>query len=121
MRPGCATRMARRPGQHPGDNRCCRHRGWASSIRPPAWHSAPGATSGPGSRPGAFTPLDAGVALSAVAGGLLGLLRLCQDYPERMNETIVDQLAEAIPRLLGVPAEEAARLAALPAADAGGW
>jgi hypothetical protein len=46
---------------------------------------------------------------------------LCQDYPGRMNETIVDQVAGAILRLLGVPADEAARLAALPVADAGSW
>ena len=38
-----------------------------------------------------------------------------------MNEKVVDQLAEAILRLLGVPADEAARLAALPIADAGSW
>ena len=38
-----------------------------------------------------------------------------------MNEKIVDQLAEAVLRLLGVPADEAARLAALPIADTGNW
>jgi AcrR family transcriptional regulator len=74
-----------------------------------------------GQQVGRFTALDADVALSAVAGGLLGLLRLCQDYPERMDEQVVDQLAEAILRLLGVPMDEAARLAALPIADASSW
>ena len=74
-----------------------------------------------GQQAGRFTALEADVALSAVAGGLLGLLRLCQDHPERMNEKVVDQLAEAVLRLLGVPADEAARLAALPIADAGNW
>ena len=54
------------------------------------------------------------IALSAVAGGLLGLLRMCQRHPERVDETTVDQLAEAELRLLGVPADEAARLTALP-------
>jgi hypothetical protein len=50
-----------------------------------------------------FTALDADVALSAVAGGLLGLLRLCQDCPERMNDKVVDQLADAVLRQLGCP------------------
>ena len=70
---------------------------------------------------GRFTVPDAGIALSAVAGGLLGLLRLRQRHPERVDETAVDQLAEAILRLLGVPAPEAARLAALPLPDTGNW
>ena len=74
-----------------------------------------------GQQAGRFTTLEADVALSAVAGGLLGLLRLCHDHPERMDEKVVDQLAEAILRLLGVPADEAARLATLPIPDAGSW
>ena len=53
------------------------------------------------------------IALSAVARGLLGLLRMCQRHPERVTEATVDQLAEAELRLLGVPADEAARLTAL--------
>jgi len=47
-----------------------------------------------------------------VAGGLLGLLRLRERHPEQVEETFVDQLAEACLRLLGVPASEAARLVA---------
>jgi hypothetical protein len=40
--------------------------------------------------------------------------------PDRVIETTVDQLAEAELRLLGVPADEAARLiASLP--DTGAW
>src|SRR5882724_7564543 len=35
-------------------------------------------------------------------------------YSDRVTETTVDQLAEAELRLLGVPADEAARLTALP-------
>jgi AcrR family transcriptional regulator len=62
---------------------------------------------------GRFTVPDADIALSAAAGGLLGLLRICQRHPERITETTVDQLTEAVLRLLGVPADEAARLAAL--------
>ena len=91
---------------------------WTS---PAAWRRAPCATSRPG-RPRAGSPLpDAEIALSAAAGGLLGLLRMCQRHPERVTETTVDQLAEAELRLLGVPAAEAARLAALPLPDTGTW
>ena len=74
-----------------------------------------------GQAAGRFTVPDAEVALSAVAGGLLGLLRLYQQHPDRITETAVDQLAEAVLRLLGVPAPEAARLAALPLPDTGAW
>jgi AcrR family transcriptional regulator len=59
---------------------------------------------------GRFTAPDAGIALSAVAGGLLGLLR----HPENSSQAIVDQLAEGMLRMLGIPAADAARLAALP-------
>ena len=67
-----------------------------------------------GQAAGRFTVPDAEITLSAVAGGLLGMLRMCQRHPERITETTVDQLAEAVLRLLGVSAPEAARLAALP-------
>ncbi len=70
---------------------------------------------------GRFTVPDAEIALSAVAGGLLGLLRLCQRHPERVNETTVDQLAETLLRMLGVPAPEAAELVALPLPDTSDW
>ena len=70
-----------------------------------------------GQATGRFTVPDAEIALSAVAGGLLGLLRICQRHPERVDETAVDQLAEAELRLLGVPAGEAARLVAAPASS----
>jgi AcrR family transcriptional regulator len=70
---------------------------------------------------GRFTVPDAEIALSAVAGGLLGLLRQCQRRPERVNEASVDQLAEAVLRLLGVPAPEAARLAALDLPETATW
>jgi AcrR family transcriptional regulator len=74
-----------------------------------------------GQAAGRFTVSDAEIALSAVAGGLLGLLRLCQRHPERVQEATVDQLAEAILRLLGIPGPEAARLAAQPLPDTGTW
>ena len=61
---------------------------------------------------GRFTVTDAEIALGAVAGGLLGLLRLRERHPERVDEASVDQLAEACLRLLGVPASEAVRLVA---------
>jgi len=67
-----------------------------------------------GQAAGRFTVPDPEIALSAVAGGLLGLWRVCQRRPGRVDEVTVDQLAEAGLRLLGVPAGEAARLAALP-------
>jgi hypothetical protein len=38
-----------------------------------------------------------------------------------MAAEVVDQLAEAILRLLGVPADEAARLAAIPVPEQGDW
>jgi AcrR family transcriptional regulator len=65
-----------------------------------------------GKAAGRFTVTDAEIALSAVAGGLLGLLRSRERHPERVDETSVDQLTEACLRLLGVPAPEAARLVA---------
>ena len=68
-----------------------------------------------------FTVPDPEIALSAAAGGLLGLLRMGQRHPERITEASVDQLAEALLRLLGVPAGQAARLAALPLPPTGTW
>jgi len=63
-----------------------------------------------GQAAGCFTVADAQIALSAVAGGLLGLLRSRERHPERVDETSVDRLTEACLRLLGVPGSEAARL-----------
>jgi hypothetical protein len=74
-----------------------------------------------GQAAGRFTVADAEIALSAVAGGLLGLLRICQRHPERVTEAAVDQLAEAELRLLGVPADEAARLVAVPLPPIEAW
>src|SRR6478609_11874666 len=45
-----------------------------------------------GQATGRFTVPDAEIALSAVAGGLIGLLRMCQRHPARVTETTVDQL-----------------------------
>jgi AcrR family transcriptional regulator len=62
---------------------------------------------------GRFSVPHAEVALSAVAGGLLGLLRTHLRQPDEINETAVDELARALLRLLGLPDDEAARLIAL--------
>jgi len=70
---------------------------------------------------GRFTVPDAEIALSAVAGGLLGIFRQLQRQPEDIDEPIVDQLAEAILRMLGIPAAEAERLAATPLPGIGAW
>jgi len=70
---------------------------------------------------GCFTIPDAEVALSAVAGVLLGLLRKHQQHAERLEEGAVDLFAGAVLRLLGVPAPEAARLAALPLPPTSPW
>ncbi len=74
-----------------------------------------------GQAAGRFTVPDAGIALSAVAGGLLGLLQLRQHQPGRIDEAAVDQLTAAILRLLGLPAPEAERLAALPLPGTDTW
>jgi AcrR family transcriptional regulator len=72
-----------------------------------------------GQAAGRFTVPDAEIALSAVAGGLLGLLRLHQRHPQRVTESSVDDLAEACLRLLGLRAAEARRIAQLPLPRAG--
>jgi AcrR family transcriptional regulator len=74
-----------------------------------------------GQAAGRFTVPDAQIALAAVAGGLLGLLRERQRQPGHIDETAADRLTEAILRLLGLPADEAARLAALPLPGTGTW
>src|SRR5246127_4617981 len=74
-----------------------------------------------GKAAGRLTVPEPEIALSAVAGGLLGLLRMCQQHPERVTEASAGQLAEAVLRMLGVPAGEAARLAALPLPPADTW
>jgi AcrR family transcriptional regulator len=64
-----------------------------------------------GQAAGRFTDVDAEIALSAIAGGLLGLLRVHERHPQRVAEHSVDELAEACLRLLGLPAPQARRLA----------
>jgi AcrR family transcriptional regulator len=74
-----------------------------------------------GQAAGRFTVTDVEVALGAVTGGLIGLLRLRERNPERVAETAVDELAEACLRLLGVRAGEARRLAHLPLPSSDSW
>ena len=74
-----------------------------------------------GQAAGRFTLPNADIALSTVAGGLLGLLRVHQHHPEQVDETSVDQLAEALLRMLGIPAPEAKRIAGRALPDIGAW
>ncbi|MGA8297590.1 MAG: TetR/AcrR family transcriptional regulator [Acidimicrobiales bacterium] len=74
-----------------------------------------------GQATGRFTVPDAEIALSAVAGGLVGLLRLQERHPERVAESAVDELVEACLRLLGLRANEARRLARLPLPQRDSW
>jgi len=74
-----------------------------------------------GQSAGRFTIPDAEIALSAVAGGLLGLLGLRERQPERVDEASVDELAEGCLRFLGVRPSEAKRLARLPLPPTGQW
>jgi AcrR family transcriptional regulator len=70
---------------------------------------------------GQFSVADPEVALSAVAGGLIGLLRSHQRRPERVEESSVDELAEACLRLLGLSGAKARRLARLPLPATEAW
>jgi AcrR family transcriptional regulator len=74
-----------------------------------------------GQAAGRFTVPNPDIALSAVAGGLLGLLRVRQRHPERIDEAAVDQLAEATLRMFGIPAREAKRIAARKLPDIEAW
>jgi AcrR family transcriptional regulator len=74
-----------------------------------------------GQASGQFTVAEPEVALSAVAGGLIGLLRLHQREPDLVPETAIDDLAEACLRMLGLPAAKAKKLAAQPLPDTAEW
>ena len=74
-----------------------------------------------GQATGRFSIPDAEIALSAVAGGLIGLLTLYERQPDRVTESSVDNLAEACLRLLGVRAAEARRLTRLALPPTGDW
>jgi AcrR family transcriptional regulator len=70
---------------------------------------------------GRFSSLDPDVALTTVAGGLLGLLRVHQRHPDQIDDTAADQLAEALLRMLGIPARDAKRIATRKLPDIAGW
>ncbi len=72
-----------------------------------------------GQAAGCFTVPDAGIMLSAVAGGLLALLGQPERHPQGVGEVIIDRVAEGMLRMLGIDAAEAARLAALPLPEVG--
>jgi AcrR family transcriptional regulator len=74
-----------------------------------------------GQAAGRFTGPPPDVALSTVAGGLIGLLRGHERDSGQVDEAAVDQLAEALLRMLGVPAREAGRIAARPLPDIAAW
>jgi len=74
-----------------------------------------------GQAAGQFTVTDADVALSAVAGGLIGLLREHDRDPARADEASVNELAEACLRLLGLPGAKARRVAQLPLPPTEPW
>ena len=63
---------------------------------------------------GRFSVGDAEVALTAVAGALLGLLRLRLSRRRGLRIEAVDDTAEAVLRLLGVEPSEATRLVSKP-------
>ncbi|MEV5713033.1 TetR/AcrR family transcriptional regulator [Amycolatopsis mediterranei] len=74
-----------------------------------------------GQAAGRFTGTHPDIALSAAAGGLLGLLRVHQDRPGDVGESAVDQLAAALLRMLGVPARDAGRVATRPLPEIEAW
>jgi AcrR family transcriptional regulator len=67
-----------------------------------------------GMRAGRFRVPNAEVALSVLAGGLLGLIRLRLRDPDSVEGAAVDWLAEVMLRMLGLADSEAARIAKLP-------
>jgi AcrR family transcriptional regulator len=74
-----------------------------------------------GQAAGRFTALHPEIALSAVAGGLLGLLKVHLDHPDDVDATSVDDLARALLRLLGIADKEAARIVALELPPTQSW
>ena len=70
-----------------------------------------------GLRAGRFQVPSAEVALTVLAGGLLGLIRLRLRDPDGVGDAAVDWLAEVTLRMLGLADAEAARIATLPLPD----
>ena len=111
---GWAGPTRRSPGSSPAS-------AWTSWTSPSAWRRVACATSRPG-RPRAASLFPMPRSRSAPRpAACSGCFRMRQRHPERVTETTVDQLAEADLRMLGVPADEATRLAVLPLPDTGPW
>ncbi|WP_306359843.1 TetR/AcrR family transcriptional regulator [Nocardia sp. CC227C] len=66
---------------------------------------------------GRFTTPNPKLALAATAGSLLGALHLSCTDPNMDDDTLYDQLAEQLLRMLGLPPAEAHRLATAPLPD----
>ncbi|MBC3761460.1 TetR/AcrR family transcriptional regulator [Quadrisphaera sp. RL12-1S] len=62
-------------------------------------------------RAGRFDDVPVGLALTAVGGVLLGLLQLLDTDPQLEASSVVDDFAERVLRMLGLPAVEAHALA----------
>ncbi|WP_395690208.1 TetR/AcrR family transcriptional regulator [Nocardioides sp.] len=67
-----------------------------------------------GQEAGRFLPIPPQVALAAVAGGLIELLRVSIEDPGSLGPDAVDDLARGALRLLGLDADEAAAVVARP-------
>lgn len=67
-----------------------------------------------GMETGRFDVPDERLAVSTVAGALLAALHLSLTQPDFDNDTVYDQLAERLLRMLGMPAAEARELATAP-------
>lgn len=74
-----------------------------------------------GQAAGQFVVGDPTVALSAVAGGLIGLLRLHERDPGGTAESAVEEFAEGCLRFLGVPPAKAKRIARSPLPSIDAW
>ena len=70
-------------------------------------------------RSGRFTIADPELALVIVAGAQLCLGQLLHDHPDRDDAQAVDQVAEDLLRMLGVPAGEAHQICQRPLPDPG--
>ena len=73
-----------------------------------------------GVRSGRFTVRDPALALTILAGATLCLGQFLHDHPERDDAEAVDQVAEDLLRVLGVPPRQAQRIARLPLVDLDG-
>ncbi|MZG16357.1 TetR family transcriptional regulator [Streptomyces sp. SID5914] len=67
-----------------------------------------------GAASGRFTLTDSLVALTAMGGALLGLLELRFAKPELKGDETAERMAETVLRMLGVPADDAGRIARSP-------